>query len=123
MHRSPFTGANGEEGVLFRGKFGRVANQFSWTLLMLAAMEGDTPIGELLVSRGAALDLTNDFGETALALAAHGGHARFVQMLLAKGAWRDCRPHGQSLQDYVKYGSGLPQERIASILDLIAESD
>jgi hypothetical protein len=47
-----------------------LSNQFSWTLLLLAAMEG-TVIGELLVSSGAELDTINDFGETALSLAAN----------------------------------------------------
>lgn len=51
-----------------------LSNQFSWPLLMLAAMEGNTAIGELLVSSGAELDTINDFGETALSLAAHGEH-------------------------------------------------
>ena len=53
-----------------------LSNQFSWTLLMPAAMEGNIAIGELLVSSGAELDTINDFGETALSLAAHGGHSQ-----------------------------------------------
>ena len=39
-----------------------LSNQFSWTLLMLAAIEGNTKIGELLVSRGANVNKTNNFG-------------------------------------------------------------
>jgi ankyrin repeat protein len=97
-----------------------LSNQFSWTLLMLAAMEGNTPIGELLISRGAALDKTNDFGETALSLAAHGGHASFIRLLLGNGASTDCRPHGHNLKDWVTVASGLPQEKLASILGLLA---
>jgi len=98
------------------------SNQFSWTLLMLAAIEGNTNIGELLISRGAALDKTNDFGETALSLAAHGGHASFIRLLLAHGASTGCRPHGHSLEDWLKIASGLPQDKIASILNLLADT-
>lgn len=96
-----------------------LANQCSWTLLMLAALEGNTSIGELLISKGAALDKTNDFGETALSLAAHSGHTQFIQILLANGASTDCRPHGSTLEGWLRIASGLPQSRIESILDLI----
>ena len=81
--------------------------------------EGNTAIGELLVSRGAELDALNDFGETALSLAAHSGHTPFVQVLLANGASTDCNPHGHSLKDWLRVASGLPEDKIASILDLI----
>jgi ankyrin repeat protein len=96
-----------------------LSNRSSWTLLMLAAIEGNTAIGELLVSRGAELDALNDFGETALSLAALGGHTRFLQILLANGASTDCRPHGHNLKDWLEVASGLPQDKVVSILDLI----
>jgi ankyrin repeat protein len=32
-----------------------LCNQYSWTLLMIAAMEGDTSIGRLLIEKGATL--------------------------------------------------------------------
>lgn len=99
-----------------------LSNQFSWTLLMMAAIEGNTAIGELLISRGAALDKSNDFGETALSLAAHGGHASCIRLLLANGAPTDCRPHGHSLKDWVTVASGLPQDKLASILGLLANT-
>jgi ankyrin repeat protein len=96
-----------------------LSNQFSWTLLMLAALEGNVAIGELLISKGAAIDKTNDFGETALSLAAHGGHTQFIRVLLAHGASPDCRPHGTSLEAWMSVASGLPKHKIQSILDLI----
>jgi ankyrin repeat protein len=96
-----------------------LSNQFSWTLLMLAAMEGNTRIGELLISRGADVDATNNCGETALSLAAHAGHAPFIRVLLANGAATDSHPHGHSLKDWLEVSSGLSQDKIASILDLI----
>jgi ankyrin repeat protein len=99
-----------------------LSNRFFWTLLMMAAIEGNMPIGELLISRGAALNKTNDFGETALSLAAHGGHASFVRLLLANGASTDCRPHGHSLKDWVSVASGLAQDKVASILGLLANA-
>lgn len=86
---------------------------------MLAAIEGNTAIGELLVSCGAGLDTINDFGETALSVAAHGGHAPFVRMLLINGASSECSPHGTSLKNWLEVGSGLPKEKIAAMLDII----
>jgi ankyrin repeat protein len=96
-----------------------LSNQSSWTLLMLAATEGNTAIGELLVSRGAELDTINDFGETALSIAACGGHTPFIQVLLANGASINCHPHGHDLQDWIRIASGLHKYKIASILELI----
>jgi hypothetical protein len=39
--------------ALDEGMVADLSNQFSWTLLMLTAIEGDTAIAELLISRGA----------------------------------------------------------------------
>ncbi len=95
------------------------SNEFSWSLLMLAALEGDTSIGALLISRGARVDAANDFGETALSLAAHHGHTGFIQLLLANGAQKSCRPHGHSLTDWIRVASGLPSDKIDAVLELI----
>jgi ankyrin repeat protein len=107
---------------LDRGGSPDLSNRFSWTLLMMSAIEGNMAIGDLLISRGATLDKTNDFGETALSLAAHSGHAPFVRLLIGKGASLDCRPHGHSLNDWIKISSGLPQDKLASILELLADA-
>src|SRR5579864_4758580 len=82
-----------------------LSNQSSWTLLMFAAVEGNTAIGELLISRGSELNAKNKFGETALSLAAHGGHTAFIQVLLANGASTDCQPHGHNLNDWIRLAS------------------
>ena|SRR5437899_2931511 len=96
---------------LDRGLSPNLSNQFSWTLLMLAALEGNTSIGELLISRGAPLDTTNDFGETALSLAAHRGHAPFVRILPStwtqSGRLAQNRVWSTARQDC--FGSGLTQ--------------
>jgi len=96
-----------------------VSNQFSWTLLMLAALEGSARIAELLIARGANINTANVVGETALSLAACGGHIRLVKLLLARGASKDCRPHGTTLNDWMRASSGLSQEKLRSVLDLI----
>ena len=100
-----------------------LSNQFSWTLLMLAAFEGNTSIGQLLISRGADVNATNDFGETPLSLAAHQGHTPFIRDLLACGASTECRPHGNNLGDWLRTSSGLPDDKISSILKLISPSN
>jgi ankyrin repeat protein len=104
---------------LDRGLSPNLSNQFSWSLLMLAAIQGKTAIGKLLISRGADLDAKNKFGETALSLAAHRGHASFIRVLLANGASTECQPHGHNLNDWMRISSRLPQDKIASILNLI----
>ena len=96
------------------------SNRFGWSVLMLAALEGTVPIGELLISKGADPDRTNDVGQTALSLAAHGGHIPLVEMLIRKGASTECHPHGHSMEDWIRNTSGLPKDRIDIILGLLA---
>jgi uncharacterized protein len=96
-----------------------LSNRFSWTLLMLAALEGNLEIGELLISRGADVNATNKFGETALSLAAHRAHMRFIKLLLIHEASIDCRPHGSNLEDLLRSSSGLPDHKIADIMDAV----
>ena len=96
-----------------------LVNQFGWSLLMSAALEGNTSIAGLLLSRGVEVNTKNNFGETALSLAAHGGHLPFIRILLANGASPACRPHGASLENWLRVGSGLTESKIASILALI----
>jgi ankyrin repeat protein len=104
---------------LDRGMNANLSNKFSWTLLMLAGTTGNTRIGELLIERGANLDKMNDFGETALSLATHEGRVPFVKLLLAKGASLECQPHGHDLEDWLRNASGLPLDKLASILRII----
>src|SRR5215472_5759983 len=94
-------------------------NQFSWTLLMLAALEGNTSIGELLLERGASVNALNSFGETAMSLAAHKGHVSFLRMVLEAGASPDVRPHGHSLEDWLTAATGLPPAKIDLILQIV----
>lgn len=91
-----------------------LSNQFSWTLLMLAAA-----IGRALVSHGANVDATNNFGECALSLAAHKGHVTFFSWLLDAGASRECRPHGLDLSDWIEQTAGLPPKKISAVLQLL----
>jgi CDP-diacylglycerol--serine O-phosphatidyltransferase len=56
------------------------------TLLMVAVEETNLPAIELLIARGAALDLRDAQGATALALAAEMGFHEAVEILLAAGA-------------------------------------
>jgi CDP-diacylglycerol--serine O-phosphatidyltransferase len=56
------------------------------TLLMVAVEDTNLPAVELLVARGAALDLRDEQGLTALGLAAEMGFPEAVELLLASGA-------------------------------------
>ncbi|MBY0340230.1 MAG: ankyrin repeat domain-containing protein, partial [Rhodocyclaceae bacterium] len=56
------------------------------TGLMIAAWEGNLPMMELFVQRGARLDAVNKNGEQALQLAAYKGHFEAVKWLLDRGA-------------------------------------
>lgn len=56
------------------------------TGLMIAAWEGNVPMMELFLSRGARIDQTNKNGEQALQLAAFKGHMAAVKWLLERGA-------------------------------------
>jgi ankyrin repeat protein len=58
-----------------------LANQNRWTLLMLAAVEGDVPIGRLLIEKGASINARNNKEESALTLATHRGYTLFVDLL------------------------------------------
>lgn len=85
-------------------------NQYGWTLLMRAAMEGNTAVGRDLIQRGAQVDARNKFSDTALSLAAHTGHPGFVTLLIEAGASLDGHPFGNSFEDFLewasKYGTG-----------------
>ncbi len=96
-----------------------LANRFAWTLLMLAAMEGNARIGGMLFTRGAQIDACNDVGDTALSLAAHAGHVKFARWLLSVGASTDCRPHGHDMATWIKMSSGLSKNKLAEVLTLI----
>jgi ankyrin repeat protein len=63
-----------------------LANQNGWTLLMLAAVEGNVPIGRLLIEKGASINARNNKEESALTLASHRGYALFVDLLTLSGA-------------------------------------
>lgn len=54
--------------------------------LMIGAWEGNQPLMELFISRGAQVNATNERGESAIVLAAWRGHLDTVQWLLARGA-------------------------------------
>jgi hypothetical protein len=63
-----------------------LANQNGWTLLMLAAVEGDVAIGRLLIERGADINARNNKEDSALTLANHRGHTLFVDLPTLNGA-------------------------------------
>jgi uncharacterized protein len=98
-----------------------LSNQFGWTLLMAAAVHGNTAIGRELVSRGADIDATNNFDECALSLAAQKGHVAFASWLLDAGANKQCRPHGWDLTVWIEQASGLPAEKIRAMLRLLRD--
>src|SRR5256885_1924216 len=98
-----------------------LANRNFWTLLMLAAMEGNTSVGSLLIEKGADLNSRNKFGSTALSLAAHTGHPSFVKLLLERGASLECYPFGNSLEVWLNWlgkHSACPTKELERIRQL-----
>ena len=48
---------------------------------MLAAIEGDVPIGRLLIEKGADINARNNKEDNAASLATHRGYTLFVDLL------------------------------------------
>ncbi len=89
--------------ALEKGLNPNLSNRYCWALLMIAAMDGNTSIGRLLIEGGAALDARNKFGDTALSLAADSGHPSFVKLLLDHGASLECHPNSGSLASHLDW--------------------
>ena len=62
------------------------AIQDGTTLTCIAASFGQAKVVQVLVDKGANLDLANKLGMTAVHMAAGNGHAKVVQMLADEGA-------------------------------------
>ena len=96
-------------------------NRFGWTLLMLAAIEGNTKIGTLLLDRGADVAALNKFGDSALSLAAHSGHLPFVRLLKSRGASGDVRPFVSDLESWLRVSSALSDAKIDAIMKAVRQ--
>ena len=95
-----------------------LANKYSWTLFMLAALRGNTCIGRLLIERGAEVGRTNMFQQTASLLAACQGNISFVRMLRAAGA--SLEPDQRSkLEPWLRLFYHLPEVKIKKLLSLL----
>ena len=73
-----------EEGLraaLITGLSANAANHKGWSLLMLAAVEGNVALGQLLIEKGADIAAMNLKGETPLTIATKKGHTAFVELL------------------------------------------
>jgi ankyrin repeat protein len=76
----------GLRGALEQGLDPNLPNQNGWTLLMLAAVEGNVPIGRLLIEKGASINVRNNKEDCALTLATNRGYTVFVDLLTLSGA-------------------------------------
>jgi len=123
FRRSQQTHQEGRHHPSPKGVAGRthsnMANQYSWTLLMIAALEGNTSIDSLLIESGAELDRRNKFHETALSLAALSGHSSFVGLLLTGGASLECHPFGNTFDAWLNWACqcGRCSEKIRELFD------
>ncbi|HLP66350.1 MAG: ankyrin repeat domain-containing protein [Rhizobiaceae bacterium] len=64
----------------------QVATSAGYTVLMLAASEGNEAVARKLIRWGARVDDQDSSGRTALMYAAESGHENFVRFLLGSGA-------------------------------------
>lgn len=78
------------------------------TGLMIGAWEGNIPLMELFLARGADIHRTNRFGETALMLAAWKNRAEAMQWLLARGAQPNRPDREWSALHYATFAGNAP---------------
>lgn len=83
------------------------------TGLMIAAWNGDLPMMELLVARGADVNKLNALGEQALMHAAWRGNADAIKWLLAKGARINHEPMRWSALHYAAFAG---HEKVVALL-------
>lgn len=74
----------GLHAALDAGLDPNLVNQNGWTLLMLAAVEGNVPVGRLLIDKGADIHRKNNKDDTALNLATNRGFTMFTELLTSK---------------------------------------
>lgn len=72
--------------LMAKGGDARLSTNSGYTLLMLAASEGDVSAARALVARGAQINAQDHSGLTALMYAARVGNSDFVQFLRDNGA-------------------------------------
>lgn len=58
-----------------------LTNENGWSLLMLAAVEGNAPVGRLLIDKGANLVAINLKGQTPASIAEQRGATAFLDLL------------------------------------------
>ena len=83
------------------------------TLLMDAAENGHERVAELLLQRGAEVNLQNSDGWTALMQAAINGHERVVELLLQRGA--DANTHSRVVPTGRGSRATLAKARLATV--------
>ncbi len=94
-----------------------------WTILMVAAHFGNTPILTLLLDHGASIDTEGRTeGLTALAMAASQCKRKCVSLLLERGANPNVRPHGLPLSTYIQYCGG-PYPNVDKLLAAFTPSE
>ena len=71
--------------ALDKGMDPNLVNENGWTLLMIAAVEGNVEMGRLLLDAGAFTTAANAKGDTALTIAVNRNHAGFVDLLNSFG--------------------------------------
>ena len=90
----------------------------SWTLLMVAASNGDTRIGRLLIERGADVNTIGKHQGTALLHSAYEGNVSFVRMLLAAGASLNFHQR-INLEYWLRVFYRVPEVTIKKLLSLL----
>jgi ankyrin repeat protein len=87
------------------------------TALMNAAYRGDADLAQLLIARGAALNVTAKYRLTALMLAVINDHAHLVRLLVQAGADKEIKgSKGHFERTPLQYAEENGKTEIATIL-------
>jgi len=92
---------SGVRKALDAGADANLTGGHGYDLLMLAAHEGNVPLGKLLIERGADPNRLTSNNWSAAFGTLSGGHIRFLELLLEHGADPNCHFCGRLIDEWL----------------------